>query len=113
MRELNYNIQIIREFKIGDDEYIPFLFSLDKIKAFNIQKPIISDECSFKYKTEILIDDFSNRLFQYVYTDYLLIDYDDGFLRSYEENLDYELVFGCELFKIKSSKLFFAFLTTY
>lgn len=113
MRELNYNIQIIREFKIGDDEYIPFLFSLDKIKAFNIQKPIISDECSFKYKTEILIDDFSNRLFQYVYTDYLLIDYDDGFLRSYEENLDYELVFGGALFKIKSSKLFFAFLTTY
>jgi hypothetical protein len=113
MRELNYNIQIIREFKIGDDDYIPFLFSLDKIKAFNKQNPIISDDCNYKYKTDILIDDFSNRLFQYAYTDYLPVEYDKEFLSKFENNIDYELIYDNSMFKIKTPKLFFSFLTNY
>jgi hypothetical protein len=112
MREINYNIQIIKEFKIGDDEYIPFLFSLDKIRAFPNQSPTVSTDCQFKYKTKILTDSFSDRLFQYVYTDYLPIEYDKEFLNEFKEGLDYEKIDETDI-KIKSSDLFFKFLTMY
>ena len=112
MRELNYNIQIIKEFKIGDDIAIPFLFSLDKIRAFNTQVPIISNECDGNYKSEMLTDEFADRLFQYVYREYIIVEYDKDFLANFRKDIDYEMV-DSENFIIKSPRLFFEFLTGY
>ena len=101
-----YDIKIVREFELGDGLVIPFLFSLDKVKASRHSNPIIFDECINKYKVDWLEESFSERLFMYVYKEYFITEYDEEFLNNYKEDVDYVRVED-NGFYILSTKLFY------
>ena len=60
----------------------------------------------------MLTDEFAERLFQYVYKEYIIVEYDKDFLSNFRKDIDYEMV-DSENFTIKSPRLFFEFLTGY
>lgn len=101
-----YDIKIIREYKVGEDLAIPFLFSLDKIRAFKKEPPIIYDECINKYKVEWLEESFSERLFLHVYKEYFITEYDEEFLKGYKEDVDYVKI-DDDSFYILNTRLFY------
>ena len=110
MKQINYNIQIIREFNMGDDVFIPFLFSLDKIKAFPDQAPKVDNNCSYNYKGDFLKDGFRDRVFEYAYIRGIPLEIDE-FLDEFKEGEDYYI--ENESAYINSSHMFFEFITVY
>ena len=57
MKDFNYNIKIIKEFEVGEHK-LPFLFSLDKIKAFKNDVVMVDSSCVGKYKSDKLSNDY-------------------------------------------------------
>lgn len=111
MRDFNYNIKIIKEFNIGEYR-LPFLFSLDKIKAFRNENIIIDASCKGKYKVDKLNESYKDRIFMYAYLDYIDVVINDNikeWLNDYNESIDY--VIQKDSIKIKSSNMFFDFIT--
>ena len=72
MKDFNYNIKIIKEFEVGEHK-LPFLFSLDKIKAFKNDVVMVDSSCVGKYKSDKLSNDYKERIFMYAYMEYIKI----------------------------------------
>lgn len=106
----NYNLKLIKEFKIGE-YYIPFLFSLDKIKAFPEQTPVYVGE-NDKYSPNFLESNIKTKLFEcFMANEFQLVldeDLDCDMLNSYEEGCDYKIE-NDRVF-ILSKELFYDFL---
>lgn len=106
----NYNFKLIKEFKLGEYN-IPFIFSLDKIKAFPDQRPVYSGD-SDKYSSQFVKEDIKNRLFNNFYSEgfYLILeeDLDLEWLSDFENITDY-IIRKNKVF-IVSKELFFEFL---
>ena len=111
MRDFNYNIKIIKEFNIGEHR-LPFLFSLNKLKAFRDEYIIVDSSCEGDYKVDQLKDMYKDRIFMYAYLDYIPIALDENtkeWLKDYDEHVDY--VIQKDNIKIKSANMFFDFIT--
>ena len=89
----NYNIKIIKEFRIGECD-IPFIFSLDKIKAFSEQRPMYIGEDD-KYSANIVLDNIKDKIFENFYScgfDLTLDeDIDMEWLSNFKLNIDYKI----------------------
>lgn len=107
----NYNLKSIKEFKLGE-YYIPFLFSLDKIKAFPEQKTVYVGEERDKYTNKIVENNTKTKLFEsFMWEEFVLIldeDLSIDMLESYAENIDYKL--NDSKVYIISKELFYDFL---
>ena len=94
MKDFNYNIKIIKEFEVGEHK-LPFLFSLDKIKAFKNDVVMVDSSCVGKYKSDKLSNDYKERIFMYAYMDYIKIGINkdtEEWIKKYEINVEYKIV---------------------
>ena len=111
MRQLNYNFSLIKEFKIGEYK-IPFLFTLDKIRAFPDQRPVVEVDSSKDYSIGYIVEEYKQRAFLYVLPDFYLTmdeDLDNEWLSDFNSE-DYEVI-NSKVF-IRSPRLFFEFISS-
>jgi len=106
----NYNLKIIKEFKLGEYN-IPFLFSLDKILAFPEKRPIFIGQKD-DFSSKFVMSEIQTKLFECFYSDGMPLILDEdielSMLDEYVESTDY--IINKNNIYIKSKNLFFAFL---